>query len=150
MSDQPTIHDVRLTNLFRFEDDRGAVLHHLRNDDPTFTQFGECYFSEIVSGAVKAWKRHRHQTQNLAVPVGHVRFVVYDDRDGSPTRGALDEVDLGRPDDYRRLLIPPGLWYGFQCLGDRSALIANCVDAPHDPDDNEIVEPEDSPIPYAW
>ncbi|MEC8999733.1 MAG: dTDP-4-dehydrorhamnose 3,5-epimerase family protein [Actinomycetota bacterium] len=150
MNDGPAIHDVLLTDLFRFEDDRGTVLHHLRNDDPTFTGFGECYFSEVVAGAVKAWKRHRHQTQHLAVPVGRVRFVVYDDRQSSPTRGSLDVVDLGRPDAYRRLRIPAGLWYGFQCLGDRDALIANCADVPHDPDDNEIVEPEDSPIPYAW
>jgi len=146
----PSIHDVALTDLFQFVDQRGAVLHHLRRDDPDFTTFGECYFSEVVSGAVKAWKRHRHQAQHLAVPVGRILFVVYDDRDGSPTRGRLDEVELGRPDAYRRLSIPAGLWYGFRCLGARDSLIANCTDVPHDPDDNEIVEPEDSPIPYRW
>ncbi len=128
----PSIHDVALTDLFQFVDQRGAVLHHLRRDDPDFTTFGECYFSEVVS------------------PVGRILFVVYDDRDGSPTRGRLDEVELGRPDAYRRLSIPAGLWYGFRCLGDRDSLIANCTDVPHDPDDNEIVEPEDSPIPYRW
>ena len=154
MTDQPvvrvSIHDLLVTDLFRFEDERGAVLHHLRSDAPEFTGFGECYFSEVFAGATKAWKRHRLQTQHLAVPIGRVRFVIYDDRDNSPTRGMLAIVDLGRPDAYYRRRIPAGLWYGFQCLGARDALIANCADLPHDPSDNEIVEPKDSPIPYAW
>ena len=144
------LNSIIVTPLKRISTPGGDVLHALKSTDPEFQGFGEAYFSQVKQGAVKAWKRHRHQTQHLAVPVGRVRFVVYDDRQSSPTRGSLDVVDLGRPDAYRRLRIPAGLWYGFQCLGDRDALIANCADVPHDPDDNEIVEPEDSPIPYAW
>ena len=83
---------------------------------------------------------------------GHEPFAdrIYDDREDSPTHGMLDIVELGRPDAYRRLRIPAGLWYGFQCLGAQDALIANCADLPHNPSDNEIVEPKDSPIPYEW
>jgi len=113
----PLIHDVLLADLRQITDERGSVLHHLRNDSPDFRAFGEAYFSEILPGATKAWKRHRAQTQNLAVPVGRVRFAIHDDRSDSPSRGAVDVVELGRPDDYRRLTIPAGLWYGFQCLG---------------------------------
>ncbi|SVA50049.1 uncharacterized protein METZ01_LOCUS102903, partial [marine metagenome] len=53
----------------------------MRSDAPEFTTFGECYFSEMIPGAVKAWKCHRKQTQHLAVPIGRVRFVIYDDRE---------------------------------------------------------------------
>lgn len=146
----PTIHDVLLTDLIQIEDEKGSVLHHFRNDAPEFTSFGECYFSEILPQATKAWKRHRNQTQNLAVPVGRIRFVLFDDRETSPTRGCLDTIELGRPDAYQRLRIPAGLWYGFHCLSNQPALIANCADQPHDPTDNEIVKPSDSPIPYRW
>ena len=104
----------------------------------------------MVPGAVKAWKRHREQTQNLAVPIGRVRFVVYDDRGLSPTRGGLQIVELGRPDDYNRLCIPKGLWYGFTCLSDQPALIANCADLPHDPADAELLPEDDPGIPYRW
>ena len=84
--EQLMIEGVVVTQLSQIVDERGAVLHHMRNDAPEFTTFGECYFSEMVPGAVKAWKRHRKQTQNLAVPVGRVRFVVFDDRAGSITQ----------------------------------------------------------------
>ena len=150
MTAEVPIDGVLVTGLRQIVDERGAVLHHMRNDAPEFTAFGECYFSEMVPGAVKAWKRHRKQTQNLAVPIGRVRFVIYDDRESSPTHGGLQVIELGRPDNYRRLHIPLGLWYGFTCLGDRPALIANCADLPHDPNDAEL-RPENHPgIPFRW
>ena len=55
------------TELRQIADPRGAVLHMLRADAADFTRFGECYFSEVAPGAVKAWKLHRRQTQELAV-----------------------------------------------------------------------------------
>ena len=150
MTVEASISGVLISELGQIIDQRGAVLHHLRNDAPDFTAFGECYFSEMIPGAVKAWKRHRKQTQHLAVPVGRVRFVIYDDRASSPTRGELQVVELGRPDDYNRLRIPNGLWYGFTCLSAQNALIANCADRPHDPTDAEL-RPEDDPgIPHRW
>ena len=147
---QTLIDGLMVTGLRQIIDERGAVLHHMRDAAPEFTSFGECYFSEMVPGAVKAWKRHREQTQNLAVPIGRVRFVVYDDRGLSPTRGGLQIVELGRPDDYNRLCIPKGLWYGFTCLSDQPALIANCADLPHDPADAELLPEDDPGIPYRW
>jgi dTDP-4-dehydrorhamnose 3,5-epimerase len=51
----------------------------------------------------------------------------------------VEHFDLGRPVGYFRLTIPPMLHYGFQCLGDVPALLANCTDLPHDPAEGEIV-----------
>jgi dTDP-4-dehydrorhamnose 3,5-epimerase len=129
---------VLLTPLRIIADERGAVLHMLRADAPEFSRFGECYFSEINPSAIKAWKRHRVQTQNLAVPIGRIRVVICDARAGSATRGCCAAIELGRPDAYARLRIPPQLWYGFISLGTGNALIANCADTPHDPNDAEV------------
>ena len=137
MTGAPSIEGLLLTPLRVIADDRGALLHMLRADAPEFTRFGECYFSEVLPGAIKAWKRHRTQTQNLAVPVGRIRIVVYDAREDSRTRGRGEAIELGRPDAYARLRIPPRLWYGFVALGTTAALIANCADAPHDPGEAE-------------
>ncbi|MDY5430736.1 MAG: dTDP-4-dehydrorhamnose 3,5-epimerase, partial [Desulfovibrio sp.] len=50
----------------------GPVLHMLRPDSPLRPHaetadgelhLGEVYFSEVLPGAIKAWKRHRRQTQ---------------------------------------------------------------------------------------
>lgn len=141
---------VKLNSLKVIEDDRGAVLRMLRSDSEIFGQFGEVYFSEIYPGKVKAWKRHKLATQNLVVPIGRVRVVIFDDRSQSSTFGKLEHFELGRPDKYRLLTIPPCVWYGFMCIGDTSALIANCTDMIHAPGESER-ESLDSPlIPYRW
>jgi dTDP-4-dehydrorhamnose 3,5-epimerase len=144
------IDGVRLSPLREIADERGAVLHMLRVDAEDFTQFGECYLSEILPGAVKAWKRHRAQTQLFAVPAGRIRIVIYDPRTEAASHGCLQVLDLGRPDAYARLRIPPGLWYGFACLSPGPALIVNCADMIHDPRECDILAPNDAGIPYDW
>lgn len=128
----------------------GPVLHMLRADSPLFAGFGEVYFSEVEPGAVKAWKRHKRMTQHFAVPVGLLRVVLHDDREDSPTRGAVVACLLGRPEHYRLLRIPPLVWYGFTALGDAPALVCNCADLPHDPEEAERIDAADPRIPYRW
>ena len=149
-SSESQIEGVTLTPLRQIGDKRGTVLHMLRSDDPEFSQFGECYFSEVMPGVVKAWKRHNAQTQNLTVPVGRIRLVIFDDREGSASKGQLQVLELGRPDAYVRLCIPPGLWYGFACLSETPALLANCTDWPHDPSEGDGRAEDDPGIPYNW
>jgi dTDP-4-dehydrorhamnose 3,5-epimerase len=141
---------VILTELRQIVDKRGAVLHMLRSDGPDHVPIGECYFSEILPGAVKAWKRHRLQTQNLAVPVGRVRLIVYDDRESSSSHGTVETYTLGRPDAYFRVRIPAGLWYGFSCVSETSALLANCTDRPHDPSESDARSLDDPAMPAVW
>lgn len=141
---------MMLFELRQIADERGAVLHVMRSDAPDFTRFGECYCSEVLPGVVKAWKRHGVQTQNLAVPVGRIRMAIYDDRSGSPTRGRIQTFDVGRPDAYLRVRIPPGVWYGFACVSEMPALIVNCADFPHDPSESEQRRMDDPGIPYTW
>ena len=149
-SDTVLIEGVTLTKLAQISDERGAVLHMLRSDSSEFTRFGECYFSEVLPGVVKAWKRHKSQTQNLAVPVGRIRMVIYDDREASISRGKLQVLELGRPDSYLRLQVPPGLLYGFSCISSMSALVANCVDVPHSSEECDLYPWDYPAIPYQW
>ena len=141
---------VVFTELRQINDDRGSVLHMLRSDALDFTRFGECYFSEILPGVTKAWKRHRVQTQNIAVPVGRVRFVIYDNREGSSSFGRVQVMELGRPDAYIRLQIAPELWYGFRCLGNVPALLVNCPDLPYFPSESEQQAIHTANFPYLW
>lgn len=112
---------------------------------------GEIYFSVLEPGALKAWKRHHRQTQFLAVPYGRIKFVLFDDREDSPTRNAIWEIILGRPDDYRLLKIPPGVYYGFANLSrETEALVCNCADIPHDPAEGEKLPWDTTLVPYQW
>jgi len=123
-------------------------MHMLRRDDPHFVEFGEIYFTSIYRAVIKGWHRHVDMTLNYACPWGRVKLVMYDDREGSPTRGVLMELFLG-PDDYSLVVIPPMVWNGMKGMDDVS-LIANCATHPHDPVRTERRDPFTDAIPYDW
>ncbi len=143
------IQGLRVSPLRRIADERGAVLHMLREDDPVFERFGEIYFSLIYPGVVKGWHLHTRMTLNYAVPCGMVKLVCHDDRTDSPTRGATQEIHLGEL-NYALVTIPPHVWNGFKGTGDRPALVANCATVPHDPDEIRRLDPFTTEIPYSW
>ncbi len=143
------IDGVMVTLLRQFRDERGRVMQMLRSDSPAFRQFGEIYFSCVYPGAVKAWHIHKTMTLNYAVPHGHIKFVLYDDRQGSPTRGRLQELFLG-PDNYYLVTVPPMVWNGFKGIGTDMAIVANCASIPHDPGEISRLDPFDPYIPYDW
>ena len=133
----------------RIADERGAILHMLRNDDDEFEAFGEIYFSLVYPGVVKGWHRHQEMTLNYAVPVGMIKLVCYDDRPGSATHGNLLEIHTGEL-DYSLVTVPPGVWNGFKGEGTAPALVANCATIPHRVDEIERLDPFDNHIPYDW
>ncbi len=50
MKNLDEIEGVIIQPLKQIADNRGSVLHMLKNDSSLFKQFGEVYFSEIHSG----------------------------------------------------------------------------------------------------
>jgi len=144
------INGVELVPLKQIVDERGKVMHMLRSDAPVFSSFGEIYFSRVLPGVVKAWKRHFRMTQYLAVPDGKILLVIFDDRDESPSKGEILKISVGQPDRYYLVKIPPMLWYGFKGLSEKWAMIANCPDMPHDPEEVKVRSMQDTRIPYKW
>jgi len=143
------IEGVKITPLRQIIDERGKVMHMLRKDSEVFEEFGEIYFSCVYPGAIKAWHIHKRMTLNYAVPQGRIKFVLYDDRAGSKTKGELQEIFLG-VDNYCLVTVPPMVWNGFKGIGTESALIANCATIPHDPEEIERMDPFTDMIPYNW
>jgi dTDP-4-dehydrorhamnose 3,5-epimerase len=138
-----------VTPLARIPDERGTILHMLRADAPHFVEFGEIYFSTLYPGAIRAWHIHSSVTLNLAVPVGKIKLVLYDDRPESPTRQVLEEHFVG-DDSYVLLTVPPMVWIGLKGIGIAAALVANCATLPHDPLEMDRLDPFDPSIPYDW
>ncbi|CAG0979505.1 dTDP-4-dehydrorhamnose 3,5-epimerase [Anaerolineales bacterium] len=143
------IEGVKITPLRQFLDERGKVMHMLKVGDPAFQQFGEIYFSCVYPGAIKGWHIHKEMTLNYAVPHGHIKFVLYDERAASPTRGEVQEIFMG-PDNYCLVTVPPMVWNGFKGIGTEAAVVANCATIPHSPDEIERRDPFDPSIPYDW
>jgi len=121
----------------------GPVRHAMKASDAGFHGFGEAYFTSIEHRAVKAWKRHHRMWSSLIVPVGAVRLQLVDDRVDSPTRGSAMDLILG-PENYQRLSMPPGLWFGFQGVSAGLNLMLNLASIEHDPGEAETL-PLDAP-----
>lgn len=143
------IDGVVLTGLRQLADHRGKVTIMLRADAPEFDGFGELYFSTCNQGAVKAWKCHTRMVMNVAVLTGSMRFVLYDDRPDSPTKGQLQEIILTE-DQPQRLTVPPLVWNGFQGIGAGTNLLCNCADILHDPAEGLRRDADDPYFPYHW
>ena len=42
------------------------------------------------------------------------------------------------------------VWNGFQGLGTKEAVVANCATVPHDPEEIKRLDPSSPKIPYDW
>ena len=118
------IDGVILTPLRQIFDERGKVMHMLREDSPVFSRFGEIYFSCTHPGVVKAWHLHKEMTLNYAVIYGEIKFVLFDDRAGSCTRGEIQELFIS-PENYMLVTVPPMIWNGFKSVGQADGQTTN-------------------------
>lgn len=114
---------------------KGDIYHALKSTDDGYCGFGEAYFSQIHHGEAKGWKRHNRMTLNLVVPVGAVKFVIYDDREGSKTYGKFEEIILSPSDNYQRLTVAPGLWMAFYGVAEGVSMLLDIIPEPHDPEE---------------
>ena len=143
------IDGVVVTPLRQIFDERGKVMHMLREDSVGFERFGEIYFSTTYPGVVKAWHLHTKLTLNYAVVHGALKLVLFDDRAESPTNGCIQELFVS-PENYVLVTVPPLIWNGFKCIGNTAAILANCATLPHSADEILRKSPTDKGIPYAW
>jgi dTDP-4-dehydrorhamnose 3,5-epimerase len=143
------IDGVIVTPLRRIVDERGSVMHMLRSDAPHFSGFGEIYFSTVHPESIKGWHIHHKMVLSYAVPEGQIKFVLFDDRPASPSRGELQEIFIGE-NNYCLVTVPPLVWNGFKGIGTKTAIVANCASIPHDPNEIDRKDPFDPSIPYDW
>jgi len=149
MDNKSNIEGVVVKPLKMIPDERGCIFHMLRNDDTVFEKFGEVYFSSAYPGVVKGWHLHKKMTLNYCVIRGMIKLVLYDVRKDSDTQGNLMELFLGWQ-NYSLVKIPPGIWNGYKCISEQSALVANCATLPHNPEEMERLDPFSKEIPYDW
>lgn len=127
---------VELTTLNRIKHPKGDVYHALRANEASFFGFGEAYFTTILCGETKGWKKHLRMTMNLVVPVGNVCFYMHNEDTQETVMFELGERN------YRRLTVGPGIWVAFKGCGNDINLVLNIASIPHDPSEsiNVILE----------
>ena len=128
--------------------DGGNVMHGLKSSDKYYKGFGELYFSWIMPRKVKAWKKHKLMTMNLFVPHGLVKFVLFNEKNPD----SFNEVILGnsheRINSYKRLMIKPNTWFGFQGIFSSESLVINLADIEHNP--LEVEKIDLNSVSYNW
>ena len=143
------IEGVKILPKKQIFDERGKIMHMVRNDDPNFTKFGEIYFSYTHPNTVKAWHLHKKMTVNYVCVFGKIKLVLFDDRAKSKTKGEIQEIFL-TTENYCLVSVPPLVWNGFKSIENESSIIANCSDIPHD--SNEMIRKpsNDKYFNYDW
>ena len=149
---QQRIDGVTIREVLHVPRDHGVITETYRPEwDPTGAPIVHVYQSRLFPQAVGAWSCHMKTVDRLFVNQGHLKVVLYDGREESPTRGQVMELHVG---DARPafLVIPIGVWHGLQNLGASDALVLNYPTNPYnykDPDHYRL--PYDSEeIPYTW
>ena len=101
--------------------------------------------------AISAWHQHRLRWDYLFVVGGHLRVVLFDPRDDSPTKGQVDVFHLS-PARPMLLAVPPFIWHGVQNLSMDVSSFVNMFDRPYDYDNpDEWRLPSDTAtIPYQF
>ena len=145
------IDGVQVKRLKPIPDERGRLMEILRCDDPFFQKFGQVYMTTAYPGVVKAWHYHKIQTDHFCCVNGTMKVALYDDREGSPTHGEVNEFFLGEHNPIL-LVIPNGVYHGMKGVGTHEAIIINTPTEPYnvqEPDEFRL-DPFDNDIPYDW
>src|SRR5690242_14770272 len=117
------------------------------NDEPLVY----VYQITVRPGQIKGWSLHRTYADRLFFAYGTTKVVLYDDREGSPTRGMVNEMHF---DEHTRtlLVIPPSVWHAVKNVGSTESVFINCPTKPYDHSDPEKFSlPVDTDqIPYSF
>ena len=145
------IDGVTVRKLRAIPDERGYLMEMLRSDWPEFEKFGQVYITAVYPGVVKGWHYHRIQTDHFICVAGMAKVVLYDEREGSPTQGEVNEFFMGHLNPIL-LKIPPGVMHGFKGISQEMALIVNVPTELYNYDnpDEYRAPPHTDQIPYDW
>ncbi|MDH3366191.1 MAG: dTDP-4-dehydrorhamnose 3,5-epimerase family protein [Thermoplasmata archaeon] len=146
-----TIADVSIRSLRRMVDDRGWLMEIFRSDWPEFQKFGQTYMTTCKPGVIKAWHYHKLQWDHFVPIKGNALIGLYDSREGSPTKGTIQEVEVWE-DEPKFVKIPPLVYHGFTPLDDKEIWVINTPTELYnykEPDEHRK-EWNDPAIGYNW
>jgi dTDP-4-dehydrorhamnose 3,5-epimerase len=145
------IKDVQVKKLIKHIDDRGFFMEVLRDDDRLLKKFGQYSMSLTYPGVIKAFHYHKLQDDLWFFPVGNAQAVLYDSRDGSPTKGETNVFYMGEHNPIL-LCIPKGVAHGYRVLGNTPAIVTYVTTESYQADQpDEYRIPWDDPgIGFDW
>ena len=129
-------------------DQRGLFIETYRREwIPGAREMVQANRANRQAGALVGLHYHLHQADYWYVPFGHARVVLHDLREGGPTDGATEVLDL-TGDNHFGVHIPPGVAHGFAAITDM--VITYLVDGYYNPADELGVAWDDPVIGADW
>jgi dTDP-4-dehydrorhamnose 3,5-epimerase len=145
------IEGVKIRKLRLIPDERGYLMEMLRTDWDEYEKFGQVYVTAVYPGVVKGWHYHKIQSDHFICVQGMAKVVLYDSREGSSTKGEINEYFIGSLNPAM-LKIPPGVMHGFKGISQETTLIVNVPTELYNyqqPDEYRLPAHTDQ-IPYDW
>lgn len=135
------IDGVEVKELKVISDERGRLMEIFR-----VSEFGmvphQVYMTTAYENVVKDkdnFHMHKEQTDFFCCIKGKIKLVLVDTREGSRTKGEIDELEIGE-DNFSLVKIPKKILHAFKSLKGESIII-NCIDNEYnkeDPDEFRI------------
>ena len=145
------IEGVKVKEIKLIPDERGYLFEVLRRDEELFEGFGQAYITAAYPGVFKALHYPDQHTEVVCLLSGMAKVVLYDPREGSPTKGEINEFFCG---ELRRMVIkiPPLVHHGYKNIGQGIVQLLNIPTNTYNystPDEFRV-DPHSGEIPYDW
>lgn len=139
------ISDIAIKMPLVYKDDRGLLMELLRQYEFDSKQ---TTFTESYPGVIKAFHRHKVQTDAWWFCYGNAQVVLYDGRKEKDSYGTTEVYYLDRYSGI--LFIPPGVWHGYRVLGNQPAGLIYHTSEVYSPYDEERRPFDDYEINFDW
>ena len=143
------IEGVKLIDLVAREDDRGyliEVVRHVGDGEPHSVahKFGQVYLvGDPTRGSIRAFHKHAELWDWFFISHGSAKFVLKDDRPGSPTYGELMSI-IGSARKPKLIVVPPGVYHGWMSLEDDTQMVSTASHTYNREKPDEVRIPPDS------
>jgi dTDP-4-dehydrorhamnose 3,5-epimerase len=105
------------------------------------SNFSQIYLTTAFPGAVKGWHWHKRKVDLFCVVSGTAKLVLVDDREGSKTKGIVNEFLMGEEGKLIVVRVPQLVKHALKNVGKGTAYIMNYMNPAYDKDD---------PDEYGW
>jgi dTDP-4-dehydrorhamnose 3,5-epimerase len=120
-----TIDGVKVRSTPNHVDHRGSVFEIFEGlNDYWDTPVVYAYQFSVRPHAMKGWGLHEQKLDRYTIISGEVLLFLWDDREGSTTRGVVQKVVMSDR-GARQVTIPVGVWHLSVNLGDEEARLVN-------------------------
>jgi len=120
-----TIDGARVRATPNHIDHRGSVFEMYEGQNDFWTDpVVYAYQFSVRPHQMKGWGLHERKTDRYTIISGEVLLFLWDDREGSPTRGVVQRIVLSAR-AARQVVIPVGVWHLSLNLGSVEAHLIN-------------------------